>query len=299
MNAKRWLLALCAVALFNAPRPASAGQLLKAAGRGIPNQYLVVIDPSAVKQVAAASSTNGAAATRQLAMAIAQQANARPAAVYGNVRQFLVNVPESTALRLARDPRVLLVEQDATFTVSAIPSCYSASSFPAANSYDPTSPQTISCWDPQLSCSDNWGLDRIDQRTGSESAHTLDGHYAFTANGQGTHIYLLDTGIATGHTEFALPGGASRIGNGINVGTGAPSWDTWDYLGHGTHVASNRGRPPVRRRQGGHGASGEVHGCERLGHRVVGRQRRQLDHCERAASGCRQHELQLQPGARL
>jgi subtilisin family serine protease len=239
MNTKRWILTICTAALLSAPRPAISGPLIKAPHGGIPDRYLVVLDPSAVRQAVAASATNRATATRRLADAITQTAGVRPAAVYGNVQQFLIAVPEPVAERLAQDPRVLFVEQDAKIFLSA-PSCYdhTTSSFPPANSYDPTSPQTISCWDPQLSCSDNWGLDRIDQRTGSESAHTLDGKFYFTANGQGTHIYILDTGIATGHTEFALPGGGSRIGNGASFVPGSPSWDTWDYLGHGTHVAS-------------------------------------------------------------
>ncbi|HEV2853513.1 MAG TPA: S8 family peptidase [Thermoanaerobaculia bacterium] len=237
---RKWILTICALLLMGAGRPANGGELLKARTGGIPNRYIVVLDPAAFDQKEALGSARGAVATKRLADGITQRFRARPVEVYGHVGQFLVAAPERVALRLAEDPRVLLVEQDSRIQISAIPSCYdrTTSNFPLANSYDPVSPQTIQCWDPQLSCSDNWGLDRIDQRTGSESAHTLDGKYYFGANGQGTHIYILDTGIVGTHTEFALPGGGSRIGNGINFVPGQLSTDTYDYLGHGTHVAS-------------------------------------------------------------
>lgn len=239
MKKKSWILTICIIALLGFALPGHGGEFIKAPRGGIPNRYLVVLEPSAVELIAASGSTKGGA-TRRLANTISQRFGARPAAVYGQVQQFLVSVPEHVAMALARDPRVLSVEQDAKIQISAIPSCYDTTTpnFPRANSYDPTSPQTIQCWDPQLSCADNWGLDRIDQRTGSQNAHTLDGKYFFGANGQGTHIYILDTGIASGHTEFNLPGGGSRLGNGINFAPGSYSWDTWDYLGHGTHVAS-------------------------------------------------------------
>ncbi|HSG40880.1 MAG TPA: S8 family peptidase [Thermoanaerobaculia bacterium] len=235
---KNWILAACTIAFIGIAQPANGGQFLKAQERGIPDRYLVVLDPSAVglKDGYSAAST---AATERLADAINLRFGADVVEVYGQVAQFLIEVPERIAMRVAQDPRVLLVEQDAEVQISAIPNCYgSASNFPKANSYDPVSPQAIQCWDPQLSCADNWGLDRIGQRTGSQNTHTLDAKYSFSANGQGTHIYILDSGIVGSHTEFALPFGGTRIGNGTSVTPGEPSWDTYDYLGHGTHVAS-------------------------------------------------------------
>jgi len=234
---KKWILTTCLLALIGVAQPASSGPLLKAHARGIPGRYIVVLKTSGLKGQLGLPS--GVAETSRLADEITQRFGARRVAVYGHLGQFLIEVPEIIAQRLAQDPRVLLVEQDAEVQISAIPSCYDqVSNFPRANSYDPVSPQSIQCWDPQLSCADNWGLDRIDQRTGTQSAHTLDGQYHFTANGQGTHIYILDTGIIKTHTEFALPLGGNRIGNGINLVPGEASWNTDDDIGHGTHVAS-------------------------------------------------------------
>ncbi|HSG39535.1 MAG TPA: S8 family peptidase, partial [Thermoanaerobaculia bacterium] len=103
------------------------------------------------------------------------------------------------------------------------------------SSYFPTSPQGINCWDPQTSCSDNWGLDRIDQRNGDVWAHTTDFSYSFSATGSGVHAYIADSGIAWNHEEFLASGGGHRIGNGASL---VPTeFDTYDNLGHGTHVA--------------------------------------------------------------
>jgi subtilisin family serine protease len=236
---KKWIVTAGLLALIGLAQPARSGQFLKARAQGIPNRYIVVLAPSAFELPDDLGTPLGVAQTKRLGTEITRPWRARQVATYGHLGQLLVETSERVARRLARDPRVLLVEQDAEIQISAIPTCYDyVSNFPKANSYDPTSPETIQCWDPQLLCADNWGLDRIDQRTGSQSAHTLDGRYYFGANGQGTHIYVLDTGAIKTHTEFALPGGGNRWGNGINLVPGEPSWNTDDDIGHGTHVAA-------------------------------------------------------------
>ncbi|MBZ4417970.1 S8 family serine peptidase [Myxococcus sp. RHSTA-1-4] len=70
------------------------------------------------------------------------------------------------------------------------------------------------------------GIDRTDQRLGRDGSYDDHGR-----NGAGVHLYVLDTGINTRHSEFT-----GRIGNGftaVNDGRGVE-----DCHGHGTHVSS-------------------------------------------------------------
>lgn len=71
----------------------------------------------------------------------------------------------------------------------------------------------------------NWGQDRIDQRD-----LPLDGSYSVTNGGNGTNIYIIDSGIDVNHSEFA-----GRIGTVTSTISGGA---TADCQGHGTHVAS-------------------------------------------------------------
>ncbi|KAI8381582.1 peptidase S8/S53 domain-containing protein [Radiomyces spectabilis] len=69
----------------------------------------------------------------------------------------------------------------------------------------------------------SWGLDRIDQR------HGTDGQYRFlNRKGEGTTVYVLDTGIREDHVDFK-----DRLTIGKTIVTSDPT----DYNGHGTFVA--------------------------------------------------------------
>lgn len=71
---------------------------------------------------------------------------------------------------------------------------------------------------------DSWGLDRIDQPTGTN------GTYSYTTTGTGVDIYIVDTGILATHNQFG-----ARVSAGFS--TIADAVGTSDCNGHGTHVA--------------------------------------------------------------
>jgi uncharacterized protein YjdB len=74
-----------------------------------------------------------------------------------------------------------------------------------------------------------WGLDRIDQ-----ASLPLNGSYNYGNEGAGVTVYILDTGINTGHVDF----GGRAVGGYDAVTAGGSAGDC---NGHGTHVAGTVG----------------------------------------------------------
>ncbi len=110
-----------------------------------------------------------------------------------------MDMTEAAAQRLAQDPRVAYVEQDGIITGAAV------------------TVQTVS---------NQWGLDRIDQRGRSTNAE-----YRYAADGAGVNVYVLDSGIRVTHEDF----GGRAFAGFDGVYDGRPS--NQDCHGHGTHVA--------------------------------------------------------------
>ena len=103
------------------------------------------------------------------------------------LKGFSVRMPEQQAARLANDPRVAFVEEDAVVSLGAT--------------------QTNA----------TWGLDRIDQRD-----LPLNTTYVFNATGSGVKAYIIDTGIRSTHTQFAgrVISGFTAINDGLGTEDG-------------------------------------------------------------------------------
>jgi subtilisin family serine protease len=110
---------------------------------------------------------------------------------------FALTLPTAAADRLSNIPGVVSVEQDRVVQATG-----SAAS---------------------------WGLDRVDQ-----PKLPLDGSYSPKATGSNVTAYIIDTGIATGLSDF---GGRATAGfDAVTAGGSAE-----DCNGHGTHVAGTVG----------------------------------------------------------
>jgi serine protease len=139
-----------------------------------------------------------------VAGAAQSQARGRVRRVFRHAfRGFAIETSEATARALAADPGVAYVEEDGVIQASNGQS---------------------------LDGSDNWGLDRVDQRAIGADGAGYDHMYRYAAEGSGVHVYVLDTGIRTTHVEFG--------GRAFSAFDTRPYENvTGDCHGHGTHVA--------------------------------------------------------------
>lgn len=138
----------------------------------------------------------GTKSTEAVAGELTRRGNGRLSHVYRTaLNGFSAQMTQAQARRLASDSRVAYVEQDSKVAATATQS------------------------------GATWGIDRIDQRN-----LPLSGTYTYNTTASNVHVYVIDTGLRTSHSEF---GGRATIGTD-KVGDGQ---NGNDCNGHGTHVA--------------------------------------------------------------
>lgn len=168
----------------------------------IPEQYIVQLDLPLTQQLF------GLAQVDQVARLLLAPLGGELLQVYESaLTGFAARLSESQAGLLATLPGVLAIEPDRWMRADAV----------------------------QVAPPHN--LDRIDQ-----TALPLDSSYRYPDRaGQGTHVYVIDTGLRSSHSEVVM-----RVGNGRNfaantmnlLDTRVDPANTQDCDGHGTHVSA-------------------------------------------------------------
>ena len=158
-----------------------------------PDRYIVVVDSEpALTNARSRSALQSVISDVESATSVPVVTQTFEAALSG----FVAEMDPATAATLAADPRVESVERDLPVSVLA-----TQSGAP-------------------------WGLDRIDQRSGT------DGSFTYSTTASNVTAYIIDTGIKTGHVDFG-----GRATNGFDAFGG----NGQDCNGHGTHVAGTVG----------------------------------------------------------
>ncbi|TQJ02634.1 subtilisin family serine protease [Amycolatopsis cihanbeyliensis] len=164
------------------------------ADRPVEGTYLVTL---AANSQAARSAAGTERATHAL---VEEYGGTLDAVLTATMRGYVVeHLPERQARRLAADPGVAEVRQSGRAGIGG----------PGGTQQNPR----------------NWGLDRIDQRD-----RPMDDSYTYPNDGEGTTVYIVDTGIRYSHQEF---GGRASFGVDLDADPNGGE----DCNNHGTHVS--------------------------------------------------------------
>ncbi|RMH18260.1 MAG: S8 family peptidase, partial [Acidobacteria bacterium] len=177
---KKLCLALTALLVLASAAHAGDGTIIPAKGKPIKNSYIVVFTPGA------ASGDGVASMAQQMAnLHGGKVKHVYKHALYGAA--FEMNAQQAQGL--ARNPNVLLVEEDGELTVNS----------------------------PGSQSGATWGIDRVDQRN-----LPLNSTYNWDFMGSGVNIYIVDTGIRTTHSDFGgrASWGTDCTGEGQSDGHG-------------------------------------------------------------------------------
>jgi subtilisin family serine protease len=190
--------------LWGLTGPAAAAAAVPAMGTvsgtgvegAIPGSYIVVLQPG----------SEAAAEVTATSQELVRQYGGKVAGNYlSTVRGFHLEATATEARRLAADPSVAFVEQDARIAATATGATGTTQTRKPA-----------------------WGLDRVDQRS-----LPLSKSYTYQSAADVT-AYVIDTGVRTSHKEF---GGRATSGWDFVDGDAVAN----DCHGHGTHVAGTVG----------------------------------------------------------
>jgi subtilisin family serine protease len=215
-------------------RPINPSTKFVKSKRPIPNRYIVVLDDDIVPN-------DRALEVKREQIAAIANSHAQPHGgtvdyIYETaLKGYAVELPnEAAAIAISKMPRVRWVEENAL----------------GESNQAPASPQP----------SPPWGLDSLDSGLPVPSPNPTtgrtNGFYNFGANGSGVKVYVVDSGINTGHVEFLTPSTtramqAADCFNFVNCVSGQqtsyfnqqacvhpmPNPSNNDCHGHGTYVA--------------------------------------------------------------